>query len=766
LRTAFTIPILFLAALLQVQAQHAPQRQKVAVVMSGGGSSGLAHIGVLKALEENHIPIDYVAGTSMGAVVAGMYAAGMTPTEMEQLVLSKEFYEMAKGIINEDYKYYFKTDDPNPSWITARFEIDSGIKASIPVNIVSPYSMDINLIGFLAPAIAAAGYNFDSLYVPFRCVAADVHAKEAVIFRDGDMCQAIRASFTYPLYMKPIEVNGRLLFDGGIYNNFPSDVVLQDFYPDIIIGSVVASDLKPPKQNDLGSQLKSLIMSKTDYGAVCDNGIIIEPKIPDVPVMDFTRIAPLLAGGYNTTLQRMPEIRTVVSSTVSDEERNAKRQAFNQRKPELNFGNINITGLKKEQAEYVQLSIRQRPEAVSFEKVKREFFKLAADEMIKSIYPIATYNPANGNFDLQLDMERDNDIIAEFGGNISSSSINQAYVGLGYKFFRQVALGIYINGHLGKFYSSAQARGRLDLPTKLPVFLELGVTINQWNYFNGFTAFFEAEKPSYLIQNDRDVEVNVGLPLTTKIKAIPGISFVNLTNEYYHTNSFTSSDRKDVSTMNLFTAKLLLERRTLNKKMYANEGREYVLQARVNTGRDINQPGSTALNRETSERQRTWVSVRSRFDSYYFPDSKLRLGVFGELYWSSQHFFSNYQMSLNMAAQFEPTPESRTLFLKEYRGNRYGAIGLKGIWMAWKNLDVRVEAYMMHHLQKYRRNEDQSASYYPIRLEPHIIAMTAVVYHTPVGPVSISGNYYQKEERPWSVLFHIGYILFNRRALE
>lgn len=86
--------------------------------------------------------------------------------------------------------------------------------------------------------------------------------------------------------------------------------------------------------------------------------------------------------------------------------------------------------------------------------------------------------------------------------------------------------------------------------------------------------------------------------------------------------------------------------------------------------------------------------------------------------------------------------------------------------MAWKNLDVRVEAYMMHHLQKYKRNDDQSTGYYPIRLDPHIIAMAAVVYHTPIGPVSISGNYYQKEERPWSVLFHIGYILFNRRALE
>jgi len=88
--------------------------QRVGVVLSGGGSSGLAHIGVLRALEENGIPIDYVAGTSMGALVAAMYAVGMTPDEMDALARSKLFYEMAKGIINEDYKYYFKTHHGSP----------------------------------------------------------------------------------------------------------------------------------------------------------------------------------------------------------------------------------------------------------------------------------------------------------------------------------------------------------------------------------------------------------------------------------------------------------------------------------------------------------------------------------------------------------------------------------------------------------------------------------------------------------------------------
>jgi NTE family protein len=740
--------------------------QRVGVVLSGGGSSGLAHIGVLRALEENGIPIDYVAGTSMGALVAAMYAVGMTPDEMDALARSKPFYEMAKGIINEDYKYYFKTNEPDPSWVTMRFEIDKGIKTSLPVNIVSPYAMDIGLIEFMSQAIAAAGYDFDSLYVPFRCVAADVAAKQPVIFRDGDMCQAVRASFTYPLYMKPIKVNGKLLFDGGIYNNFPSDVMIKDFQPDIIIGSVVASELTAPEQDDLESQLKSLLMHRTDYTDVGDCGFIIAPKIPNVPVMDFTRNGAVIDGGYTTTLERMPEIAEAVKDRVSPEKRKASRDAFNARKPELTFDRIIINGLKPDQADYVQRNIRKRQDVIPFEQVKREYFKLAADEMIKSIYPIAIYNPETKHFDLQLDMKADNDIIAQFGGNISSRSINQAYIGIGYKFFRQFSLGIYANTHIGKFYTSGQVRGRLDLPLGLPFFLEVTGTINQWNYFDSFTTFFDVNKPSYLILSDRSTEISLGMPLTSKIKLIPSVGFTNISNSYYHVADVGENERPDEQTVNLATFRLLVERKTFNRKLYPTEGREFMVQARYSTGREINQPGTTNLSGETFERNRGWFNLKGRYDQYFFAESALRLGVFAEVAWSSQNFFSNYQTTLLMATPFEPTPESKTLYLDQYRSNRYGAVGLKGIWLVWKNLDFRVETYVYTAWEKYKQNEDQGAGYQPIRIDPQLIATSALVYHTPLGPVCISGNYYQKQQQPWSVLFHIGYILFNKRGLE
>ena len=181
----------------------------------------MVHIGVLKALEENNIPVDYIAGTSAGGLVGGMYAAGMTPSEMEAFVLSPQFVNMSKGIIEEQYRYYFKSREEASDWISIRFnrDKDSVFKAVLPTNIMSPFPMDFSLMELASGASAACNYNFDSLYIPFRCVAADVANKKQVIFRKGNLSEAIRSTISYPFYLKPITVDGQVLFDGGLYNN-------------------------------------------------------------------------------------------------------------------------------------------------------------------------------------------------------------------------------------------------------------------------------------------------------------------------------------------------------------------------------------------------------------------------------------------------------------------------------------------------------------------------------------------------------------------
>jgi NTE family protein len=142
------------------------------------------------------------------------------------------------------------------------------------------------------------------------------------------------------------------------------------------------------------------------------------------------------------------------------------------------------------------------------------------------------------------------------------------------------------------------------------------------------------------------------------------------------------------------------------------------------------------------------------------------VGILAEVMFSTQDFFSNYAASTLMAPVFQPTPESSTLFLQQFRANKWAGAGARIVWTIWKQLDLRVEGYTFHPYQRFRQNPDLSTAYKPIQWDPRFMGMGGLVYNSPVGPISLMVNYHDKEQTPWSVLFHIGYILFNNRALE
>ena len=206
--------------------------QTVGIVLSGGGAKGLAHIGVIKALEENEIPIDYIAGTSMGAIVGGLYSIGYTTDEMIELFKSKDFYYWSTGTLNEKNKYFFNESFDDASILSFEVNIDSSfLKPILPTNIIPTHQMDLAFLKIFTAANALCKSNFDSLFIPFRCVASDIQNKKQVLFREGDLGEAVRASMTIPLYFKPLIINGKMLFDGGIYNNFPWREMKDEFNP-------------------------------------------------------------------------------------------------------------------------------------------------------------------------------------------------------------------------------------------------------------------------------------------------------------------------------------------------------------------------------------------------------------------------------------------------------------------------------------------------------------------------------------------------------
>ena len=180
-------------------------------------------------MKENDIPIDFISGTSAGALIGSMYAVGYSPEEIEEFVLSENFQLMVNGEVRPNQRFIFRESDSDASLFDFNFGLGSKIKKSLPTNFTSSTLLDYQMLKILGTVSASNGDDFNNLFVPFRCVASDIANKQSVVLKDGHLNEAVRASMSYPFYFKPIKINETLMFDGGLYNNFPADVLYNDF---------------------------------------------------------------------------------------------------------------------------------------------------------------------------------------------------------------------------------------------------------------------------------------------------------------------------------------------------------------------------------------------------------------------------------------------------------------------------------------------------------------------------------------------------------
>ena len=406
------------------------------------------------------------------------------------------------------------------------------------------------------------------------------------------------------------------------------------------------------------------------------------------------------------------------------------------------------------------------------EELKPLYFRLVADEKIKQVYPTVSFNPKTGLYRLNLNVKKQKDLFASFGGNFSSRPINEGYIGLQYNYFGRIGASIFTNTYFGKLYGSYQFRLKLDFPTQIPFYAEFSYTRNRFDYFKSSTAFFEDVKPSYLIQYENCTDASVSIPTKNKSKIIAGVSSIKMYDDYYQEKAFTSLDTSDRTVFNCRTAYMHFERNTQNKKQYANSGTYLALKIRAIEGNEINYPGSTSDKKDSSRMYHLWYRMKFTFDTYYKRRGALRLGFFTETLFSNQDFFNNYTASILASPAFMPTPDSKTRFLSNFRSHIYTSVGLKNVINFYKNFDLRIEGYVFQPYKEVRQTEnDKTANYGPIFAKRYFLASSAIVYHSPLGPVSISFNYYDKDEFDaskgiYSLLFSFGYILFNKRALE
>ncbi|MFK7900772.1 MAG: patatin-like phospholipase family protein [Cyclobacteriaceae bacterium] len=741
--------------------------QKVGVVLSGGGSRGMAHIGVLKALEENNIPIDYICGTSMGGIIAALYASGYSPDSIQKLVESKTLQDAMSGEVSKSHNFYFSKKEKNSSWLKLSVKLDSAFDVHFVPNLVKDFNLNFELLHHLSAASKAANYNFDSLYIPYRALASDIFTQKQVILKSGKLNEAARITSTVPLFYRPIKIDGKYLFDGGIYNNFPVDVMKNEFCPDVVIG-VNVSDKKyteyPQNEDErlINNYLVLMLVDNSDTTGI-SNGVYIEPDVFQFSASDFKSPIPIIDSGYYKAISLMPQIKEKVNNTLSPVKRDLRRKVFQNKQQTLRFDSLKIVGFNSKQEKYIRQIFKSKKASLSIEETTKKYYRLVTEEYFENIYPSTNYDTTNHAYHLTLSGKGRKKVDFSLGGNIASRNISTIYMGVNFSYFRKFLNDFHLDLYSGRFYQSVQFISTIKLPTHPTIYLKPSLTYNNWNFLSSNDFLIPENDPTILERTDRRVGLSIGLPAGLKSKIEISGNYINNGESYSNSQRFSSLDTLDQLKVKGSKWKVSYSRNSLNKKMYPSEGGMFDLSLKYLYLNANYTPGNTSLLADQIKETYKWWTLKLTTEQYV-KANWFRYGYLIEGVYTTQPILFNYGSSLLYAPSFHPLNDSKTRFLDNLRAYHYIAGGLRAIVTTKANIDIRAEAYLFKPIKAISEGSNQNVSFQTENLEFAKAASLSTIFHSPVGPLSLSLNYYDGTKRPLSILVHFGYILFNDRS--
>jgi NTE family protein len=308
------LPISFLLLPITSFSQETLKRPKIGLVLSGGGAKGFAHIGVLKVLEEAGVKVDYIAGTSMGAVIGGLYASGYSATQIDSIFYNTDFDELLQDYIPRSSKSFYEKRNDQMYALTLPFD---KLKIGVPIAL-SKGMYNYNLLSKLTHKVRHIR-DFNKLTIPFLCIATDIEKGEQVILKEGYLAQAMLASSAFPSLFSPVEIDGKLLIDGGVVNNYPVEEI-RKMGADIVIGVDVQDDLKD--RNSLKDatrilvQITNLDMIKIMKDKQKLTDIYIKPQVSDYGVISFNEGQKIVKKGEEATFGVYQQLKKLADTTI------------------------------------------------------------------------------------------------------------------------------------------------------------------------------------------------------------------------------------------------------------------------------------------------------------------------------------------------------------------------------------------------------------------------------------------------------------------
>lgn len=748
-------------------------RRGVGVVMSGGGAKGLYHIGVLEALEANGVPIDYVAGTSMGSIIAALYAAGYSPAEMRAIVTSGVIKEWVSGRIDPSrHMAYYRQFDQNPAFVNVRlnFSKEQGKRFFRPTNLISSTQIDMALSELLAPAAAASAGDFNRLMVPFFCVASDINTRRAVVLRRGELSEAVRASMAIPLVFKPVKLDSMLLYDGGIYDNFPWKPLDETFSPALIVGSICTENTPPSEKNGLLDQAFLLAMQETDYSLPEDLGIPIS-RVVEANMLDFDHATLIMDQGYADAMVAMPRIlERLGDNRYSAEQYATRRKAFRATCPPLVFDEYRFDGLNEAQTEYVRdfvevdRRVSDSSRMMDFSQLRSNLYKLLAGGEMTMDFPHFTYNPQRGRYSFDARFHTKPNFKISVGGSVSSTAFNMAYIGAEYSTIGRVAHRVGADLFLGPLYTWGHLSGRTDFYIRKPLFLDYSFNFSVRNLYHGhFGNVTKVSNTQEIKESQIFGSLGFGLPLTHRslflLRANAGL--IN----YHYDTPAPEIDKTDHSRFSFFGLKAVIRRNTLDKPLYPLKGSDLSLSAIFVTGREHLSPYDASDF--TVHRTHRWLGARFEWSKYFdIPTcSWFSFGFNIDAVITNHPRFLRSGATLLSLPAYAPIPHSRMIYMPEFRASRFVAGGVMPTFKLIPNLFFRTGFYAMCREKRDYLPYSANTGFDTEERRVHYIVDTSLVYHSPIGPISLGLTKYNLHN--WKniyLMFNFGYTLFSPKG--
>lgn len=736
--------------------------QSVGVVMSGGGAKGLYHIGVLRALEENGIPIDYISGTSMGSIIGGLYASGYTIEEMEEIALSGDLERWVSGRIDPKHNYYYINKERLSSMLRVPIGSDMDShrrRVELPGAMMNTAEIDIALNNYFAPATAASKGNFDSLMIPYTCIATDIYNHRAVELRSGDLARAIRASMAIPVAFPPTMIDSVLMCDGGCYDNFPWRSLDKTFHPDILIGvSCTRTDSNLPNDATVVEQLMSLITMPSDFDMPKDRSVLIN-RIVDVSMLDFSSAADVMAQGYNDALAVIPEIKALISRTMSAEEYAKRRREFRSRFPDGKVGEITVKGINEDQQEVISRMMnigserrsRAGEEAMLIDDFGDNYLSMLVNGSMRGDFPTFTFNEEEQEYDVTLPLRVRPRFDIAIGGNISSTAFNQAYIGLNYLKFGKLSQNFSLDVLLGPVYSLARLKGRTTLIYDAPLYFDYAYNFNIHNTLSGnFGNLTEVDNSEQIRMMENFISLAAGTAFERKSVVELRLN-IGLDSYSYPVDGVSKRLYTD---FHYLAPAIIIERSSLNKDLFPTKGLHFVASAIYVYGRDRNK-NIEVVSAAKSDMIRKWWGTKFQLEHYIqiIPRETFTLGYDFECLFTTHPQFDTHEATMLSSPLYAPLLHSRMIYMPEFRARRYVGLGLMPTVRIYKNLYARLSVHAMAR----DRFEGKVM---------HYMSDLSFIYHTPIGPVSLAlTKYNMHNNKNFYLTFNFGYAIFGRKGL-